>query len=310
VNRNFRVLLGILVTVFTLAFGVAYTANYRAYRRATELLGDTRATTLGVTTDDEIVKIVHRYGDNSEDQSSQACQVLEPGWKSYSVQVESKTLNWIGESDLKRGTILRPFGAPVWRANVSMASKDGRLACIVYSLVSEHVQPETIYTSATYSLPLLPNGKEDSYYVSFRDLHGGKTLAAISNVSEDHSKIFDIRLNCLRNWGGCGAVCQVMPSAWAAYKIQANQAGQALPGDEVNNPGCRDNPESSAIDPAAADAQAVPRLSASSRAEQGASRLPVGFERSATRRLSRLVSQIDDKDKRLLVGLAQKMAAR
>jgi hypothetical protein len=235
--------LACLLILFVVAAECAsYVANFRAASRAKGLLRDVSAMKLGITTDEEVQRIVRRYGGNVGSRfGMERCESFAPRWVPYTVDVESKVLNSLGERDLLHGTALRHFGASMWRVSASFGIDDrGRLSCVEYQVRSEPVDSDFVRVSAIYSLPYSASDTT-AYDVGFRDVHYVRNLsaAATTNASvEQQERIFDFDLDCLARIGGCRAVCEIMPSAWLDYYRTVRENSSAVPAGELNDPQC------------------------------------------------------------------------
>lgn len=221
-------LLVCLALVVATAECVSYVANYRAAAKAARLLRDVRALKIGVTTDEEVQRIVQRYGGDVGPRFVQdECDSVAPRWKQYAVEVQSKMLNRIGERDLLRGTSFRQFGASMWRVDASFGVDDrGRLSCVYFQLTSDPVHSESVWASAI----LVPYDASDTspYGVGYRGVHYVQHLSAGATTNapiEQQQRVFDFDLDCLTRIGGCRWVFEVMPSAWVDFQRKLQNSG-------------------------------------------------------------------------------------
>lgn len=237
--RGIAWLASLLILVVVAAECVSYAANLWAVENAKDLLRDVRGVKLGITTDEEVQRIVRRYGGNVGSRfGTERCESFAPRWKPYAVDVESKVLHSLGQRDLFLGR----FGATTWRVSASFGIDDqGRLSCVDYQVRSAPIRSDSVRVSAIYSRPYSASDTT-AYDVGFRDVHYVRNLsaAATTNASaERQERIFDFDLDCLARIGGCSAVCEIMPSAWIDYQQKARENGWAVPTDEASDSRCR-----------------------------------------------------------------------
>lgn len=218
----------------------------RSGSSATALLQEVRSVTPGQTADEDIQRIVQKYGGDTGRQWGDDCEQFVPSAKTYAVDVESKWDNWIGARDILHRTHLRVFGATVWRANAFFGIQNGHLACVRYRIASIPAHSASVFASIDYRLP---EGRSDVLYaVGFRRVHSAKNLNAFLTTEApeiQRGNAFGFNLSCLSRIGGCRNVCEVMPSAWRDYEAKARAQGDvvppegALPPEELSAPRCK-----------------------------------------------------------------------
>jgi hypothetical protein len=233
-------IVGILVVAIAgVAECASYLTNFRAYAQAESLLRDVQAMRLDVTDDMDVQRIVQHYGGDVGTKAGEpSCRELEAGWKFYAADVQSGFLNYIGLQDRIHNTMFRQFGASIWRVDATFGVYRQHLACVSYQVESDPARTQdaiaTAYFSAPYAL-----ASDIPYQSGFRDLHNVKVLNSSGTAgSGSQQRIFDVHIECLKRFGGCRAVCEIMPSAWHNYVNRARAEGDAIPEAEALDPRC------------------------------------------------------------------------
>jgi hypothetical protein len=221
----------------------SYVANYRAAARAQSLLQDVRSLKLGSTTAAQVYTLVGQYGGNAGQRLGyEECQSDSPRWKTYSVDVQNKLLNRIGEHDLLHDTDFRQFGATQWRVDAYFGiDSQGRLSCVAFRLSSDPIHHSSLRLDAYSSQPYSAADRE-SYAVGYSDVHQVQSLwaSATTNAAPEHMQhLFDFDLRCLTRIGGCRMACEVMPTAWLDYQRDARERNLPLPPGQFADPRCQ-----------------------------------------------------------------------
>jgi hypothetical protein len=233
--RTAAKILALACILLALIVCVIYVLTVKAERKATQLLNDCRNLKIGISTEDDVRRIVRDYGGESGGYITGQCQ---NGTKtSHSVAVESRTANLAGQ----KTPMLRPFGNSYWVADANFAFENGRLCFLGYYLLTYlSVDRHDLTVSASVlEGPAYPG--VDPYTVAVglqRNTERFQVQVWTDATAEQHQHALDIDLSCLSLLGGCRTGCELMPLAWLDYQKTAREKGWALPPAEVGNPRC------------------------------------------------------------------------
>ena len=111
-RRRFVRGIAILSLVIIAAGCAEYVLNLRTKRKAEALLRDARTLEIGKSTEEDVQRIVARYGGESGLVGS---GYYDPSAKPHSVYVANSGLNWLGRTS----RLLRPFGNRHWSVEVA-----------------------------------------------------------------------------------------------------------------------------------------------------------------------------------------------
>lgn len=240
-RRALRTRIGLAASIIGVVLlsiiSLTYVSTIRAERRARRLLSDCRKLKIGVSTELDVLRIVHDYGGEA---GALATDVCRNGTRTdHSVAITSSSANWIGE----HFPWLRPFSNRWWVAEALFAFENGHLCFVSYD-VRTYLAPRSRYnlwvSAAAHSNSLVPDA--DAYGVSVgpkRNLEYFRTEVWANATPDQREHAFDFDLSCLTSWGGCRAGCELMPSAWRNYQQEAHERGWPLPPEETGDSRCQ-----------------------------------------------------------------------
>jgi hypothetical protein len=238
-SRLPRILLSLLVFLFLLSIAavcVTYAVNFCTLRQADSFVREVQGVELNRSTTEDVQRILARTRRPVSHSVLNLCDVNDD---EYSVRAANPILNWLSE----RVETVRPFKNRDWAVTASIVVSHGR-ACAVR--INVFALPEHGFISATASYePNFPSptSTPDPYAVSIRKYKGDDWLAVkVTSSAADlqRQNAFGFDFTCLRRFGGCQSACELLPSAWADYRIKARQEGWAVPVDEAADVRCNE----------------------------------------------------------------------
>jgi len=211
---------GFLIPLF-IVVSALYFANRREIQRAESLASDVAALRINETTEDEIERIVARYGGEAGDQAGGFCQGDVRG---HSVRVDGGLLDYFGKY---LGS--RLFGNRIWDVNAIFNLSNGRLCYADYYLRASLPEGYSINLTgrALQSAPDFPLYSAD--VVRHRGMYIIKATVGPGATSEQQEHAFEFRLDCMTRIGGCKNPCEIMPAAWIDAEQQTKALGQQFP---------------------------------------------------------------------------------
>lgn len=226
-----------ILSLVIIAAGCAeYVLNLRTKRKAEALLRDARTLEIGKSTEEDVQRIVARYGGESGLVGSGYC---DPSAKPHSVYVANSGLNWLGRTS----RLLRPFGNRHWSVEVAFLMNHERLCAVVYHVrafrsdgvweIAVRADYQERSESPVYTQP--PYQVSARIFKNFLDFTTSFTTDA-TEVQRQHALDFD--LTCLTRWQGCRAPCELMRSAWLDYQENARKQGLEMRHDELDDSRC------------------------------------------------------------------------
>jgi len=205
-------------------------------RQADSLVRAVQGVELNRSTAEDVRRILARTGRPVSHSVLNLCDVNDDD---YYVRAANPILNWLSQ----RVNIASPFKNRYWTVGTSIVVSHGH-ACAVRIYV--FVLPEHGAISAVVSYePGFPSPylTPDPYVVSIRKYKGDDWLEVkvTSSAAEiQRRNAFGFDFTCLRRFGGCQSACELLPPAWADYRIKARQEGWALPVDEAADVRCNE----------------------------------------------------------------------
>lgn len=236
-SKRKKVLLTVLGTplVWILAAGCVIRIIYlRDARRAEALLNDVRSLRVGESRPNDVQRIIQKYGSNQGEAVTYTDSGCPPGdGVSYWINVGHKVLfNW-GLDFPSLGFVFRPRAA-----YANLLVKGGKLCWVKYGVdtwPAPHERPLKVQgavISAEYAFPGTPpfRVQDEGGNIVWFDVQ-----ATSEAQPEDRQKALAFDLSCLRRFGGCRAVCELMPAAWLDWREQMRKEGYPLP-EEADDP--------------------------------------------------------------------------
>lgn len=230
--------LGLLVWLIAAAVlllaveGVIFFVNLRAERRAAELLLAVGSLRIRESTDADVEQIVNRFGGEAGLEATGVC----PSNSTHSVEIRSEGLNWLGLNS----AWLRPFGNRIWSVSALIATSQGRVCWI--SLWANAVLWDIPQQLQAETDAVLDDSVGEAHHVSTgtrRNISFIRIQISPNATSQQMQSAADFDLSCLTRIGGCRATCELLPSAWVDYQIEARKEGWSLPNDELNDNRCK-----------------------------------------------------------------------
>ena len=237
-SRLPRILLNLSVYFFLLSISavcVIYAMNFYALRQADALIRAVQGVELNRSTAEDVRRVLARTGPVSHSMLN-LCDVNDD---EYSVRAANPILNWLSQ----RVNLASPFKNRYWTVTASIVVSHG-YACAVRIYVFVLPKHGAISTVVSYE-PEFPSPilTPDPYLVSIRKYKNDDWLeveVTSSATDVQRRNAFGFDFACLRRFGGCQSACELLPLAWADYRIKARQEGWALPVDEAADVRCNE----------------------------------------------------------------------
>jgi hypothetical protein len=214
-----------------------YVLQLRLERHAEALLNDVRSLRLEVSTAAEVRSMVEKYHGSASAGGRDAfgCDVWDA---SYSIRIVNDALDSVG----LRYPFLR-FAVKPQGVEATFMVNQGRLHCMWYRFASfpphdwkqlvvevqaNSAAPGILWASSKPFVVEYPSGKTWFFFVNLKP-----------DATEEELRLaFDFNLSCMRRFGGCGAACELMPTAWQEYLKKAQERSLTIPRHELDDGRC------------------------------------------------------------------------
>jgi hypothetical protein len=217
---------------------LAYIANLRTERKAEALLRDLRTLSINDSTEADVQSIVSRYGGDTGGSAGGVCAQTAIN---HNVWVTSSGTPVLGVD--ARPWKRRPFGNQAWGVYAHLATDRGRLCAVLYRIraypgahgMELEAAVDDVRSDSNFALPDMPYEADARI---FKNIDSFRTRMSTKATDDQRRRALDFDLSCMARFGGCRAVCELVPSAWLDAQERARQEGVSLPANDEQDPRC------------------------------------------------------------------------